>query len=558
MNSINDQKPATKNQITNTKPKINISANVLQGYFGNSINGGMLKPIYYKQVMAGEKHVEFRLKACIKMLTPKTPAYQALKATFKAYFVPNSRVWANAEKFTAQKGGSTVTKIKEVPNIGGLELNWISNESDNAFKIPITDTDIWRDSWVSTYIPRFQTGRVTETTLTFPKYSALPLRGFMAIYNDYERNKEYDSAWAEFNGDTVTSSEWNMYMNSYTVSSKVAQKLIVRGKRQNSYYTDYRTEMLGEDITEPVSGTGDLITITEWEKKVAEMRSQAENAQLNDWDIIAKIRGSKRIKTGKVQLLGTKTINLNYSAVTQSTYNINENVEEEFQAMGTQGAYSYTEIDIPMYRMEEFEEEGYIHITMQVSADSVFETGFERTGLNVNVMDQYRPDLKQLKHDVLYEIEKCGTNTTTYTNINGFKRKYSELFKLPNVISGDLFSTGAYRCKLQKGQTVKTLTAKTKEIPQKSFQFFEIDDKQTQDGYLKNIWQDYTDILINENQAVKQTVQYVEPTTSGTIYPSFIRILGQNQVFFVGMATCVADLPVDGEIKNNFTTWGEK
>ena len=119
---INEQSPATKNQITSEKPSIIKNANMLQGYFANSINGGHIKPITYKYVMAGEKHMEYRLQASIKMLTPLTPCYQRLKAVFKAYFVPNSRVWDNAEKFLSQKGGSTETNIKKIPNLGGKEV----------------------------------------------------------------------------------------------------------------------------------------------------------------------------------------------------------------------------------------------------------------------------------------------------------------------------------------------------------------------------------------------------------------------------------------------------
>ena len=37
-----------------------------------------------------------------------------------------------------------------------------------------------------------------------------------------------------------------------------------------------------------------------------------------------------------------------------------------------------------------------------------------------------------------------------------------------------------------------------------------------------------------------------------------VRIIGQNQIFFVGMATCVCDLPIDEKIRKNYTTWGEK
>ena len=554
---INEQSPATKNQITNKKPSIIKNANVLQGYFANSINGGHIKPITYKYVMAGEKHMEYRLQASIKMLTPLTPCYQRLKAVFKAYFVPNSRVWNNAEKFLSQKGGSTETKIKKIPNLGGKKIPKIqTGNQTNTIDIEIFDTDFWRDSWANCYIPKYLTGYVTATgNETLPEYSVLPFRGFKAIYNDFERNKEYDNTLYEYKEDTVSQAEVE---DIFKTDEHNIENYIIRGKRQNSYYTDYRTELLGEETTEPNgSANGAMIDLTEWEKRVAELRSQAENAQANDWDIIAKIRGSKKLTEGKVQLLGTKTVGLNYQAITQNAYNTNTGIKEEFQTMGTQGAYSYTEVDIPLYQMVEFNEEGYVHIIMQVTADTVFETGFERTGLNVNYDDIYRPDLKDLKHDVLYQIEKDGSRSIkdNLKAVDGFKRKFSEYFKLPQPIGGDMTTGGAYETKFTDMYTISGTQEGTRIEPNRTFQFFEIDDRYTNQYAKKQIWKDYTDLLINKNMAIKQEEEKI--AGMGGTY-DIIRVKGQNQIFFVGMASCVCELPIDENIRKNYTKWGEK
>lgn len=554
---INEQSPATKNQITNEKPSIIKNANVLQGYFANSINGGHIKPITYKYIMAGEKHMEYRLQASIKMLTPLTPCYQRLKAVFKAYFVPNSRIWDNAEKFLSQKGGSTEAKIKKIPNLGGMTIPQIKTGGNPDFlNITILDTDLWRDSWANCYIPKYLTGLVGAENETFPEYSILPFRGFKAIYNDFERNKEYDNELEEYKNDTVTDAE---VKSIFSPNDATVENMIIRGKRQNSYYTDYRTELLGEETTEPNgSANGAMIDLTEWEKRVAELRSQAENAQANDWDIISKIRGSKKLTEGKVQLLGTKTVGLNYQAITQNAYNTNTGVKEEFQTMGTQGAYSYTEIDIPLYQMVEFNEEGYVHIIMQVTADTVFETGFERTGLNINYDDIYRPDLKDLKHDVLYQIEKDGSRSIkgNLKAVDGFKRKFSEYFKLPQPIGGDMTTGGAYETKMTAFDTITGTPEATRIEPNRTFQFFEIDDRYTNSYARKNIWKDYTDELINKNMAIRQEEESVQnnPLTSSG---DTIRIKGQNQIFFIGMASCVCELPIDENIRKSYTTWGE-
>ncbi len=558
LKSINDQTPATKNQITNSKPDIIKNSNDLMGYFANSINGGFIKPITYKYVMAGEKHLEYRMRMNIRMLTPLTPAYQKLKATFRTYFVPNKRVWDNAEKFISQKGGSTETKIKTIPNLGGKPTPTITLH-DNTTNIPLFDTDLWRDSWENCYMPKYMTGLEIDkgtTMQALPEYSVLPFRGFKAIYNDFERNKEYDPEWTEYKGDTVTDTEYRSLFEMTNLTT--VNRYIVRGKRQNSYYTDYRTELLGEETTEPTPTNGQLIDFTEWEKTVAELRSQAENSQLNDWDIIAKIRGSKKLTEGKVQLLSTKTVGLNYQAITQSTYNTNANIKEEFQTMGQQGAYSYTEVDIPLYQMQEFNEEGYIHVIMQVSADTIFETGFERTGLNINYDDIYRPDLKDLKHDVLYRIEKDGSRSivNNLKSVDGFKRKFSEYFKLPQPIGGDMTTGGAYQTASDGTNNFIMTEAKTRIEPQRTFQFFEIDDRFSNEYVPKKIWKDYTDLQINKNQAIRQEELRINSNKTNEDYEILIK--GQNQIFFIGLAECITNLPIDENIRKNYTTWGEK
>lgn len=556
LRSIQEQKPATKNQISNNKPDVFKNANFMEGYFANSCNGGMLRPIAYKKVMAGEKIYDYSMKIRISMLTPKTPAYQRLKANLKCFFVPDSRVWKNSEKFYSQRGGSTETKISEIPNLGGVSVPFWT-DSTASQDIIYTDTEYFRDSWVSSYVPKYQTGSVSDTVYNvLPKYNVLPLRGFVAIYNDFLRNKEYDAALQEFDTDTVTSGESNYYFptlsNSFILLVYSYNHL--RGRRQNSYYTDYRTELLGDDIDAPSDALQNVVSLTEWQKQVAELRSEAENAQLNDWDIISKIRGSKPLTEGKVNLLGQREIGLNYKAIAQDTYNVNETISEDFQVLGQQGAYSYTEAEVTLFQMQEFKEEGFIHVVMQVTADTVFETGFERTLLNVGAFDNYRPDLVNLKNDVLYDIEKSGTRITgaeDLTSVTGFKRKYSEYFKLPNCIAGDM-TTGGYYKTSSNDNGSGSIDFNTRYASKRTYQFFEIDDREQADFEPKNIWQDYTDFLINKNQAIMQDEVTL---TLGTGIYSYIQ--GQNQIFFVGVHACVADLPMDESIKGNYTKWGE-
>ncbi len=584
MNDIQAQKPFTTSQIKQTKPNVPSTTSILSGYIANSMNGGHDKVIAFKQVMAGEKHKEYRLNMNIQMLTPLTPAYQQLKMTIRTYFVPNSRVWKNAEKYTAQKGGTSEIKIEEIPNLYGKVIPQIIGQTENQ-RVGLQNTTIWRDSFISTYIPRVNGNDIIfdsnyETPL--PKVSVLPLRGRVAIYNDLERNKEYSPEMMEYNGDTVSDEEWESYLPLDPNKTEFYQ---MRSRRENNYYTDYRTELQGLNIESPIDNTNafwegqtQLLEWAAWESKINEARAEAENAQKTDWEIIAEIRGSKLLTEGKVQLIGQKTFNLSYNSVTQNTYNNNEDINPEFKVMGKQGAYSYTNINTAIYAGFEFNEEGYVHVIATISADTAFINGFDRLELNCTPLEQYRPELKDEKLDVLKLAEMTTVSgiglslNQLYQENVGFKRKFSEYFKLPNLIRGDMeekeiFRTYTNANLLGLGATTFN-TDLTKILPNDTYQFFEqnilyldnVKIPQYNDptpslynGMKKNIWKDYTDIMINKNLAIKETV-FALPGEGGE---TNIWVDGQNQVFFVGVATCLANLPIDEAIKNNFTKWGE-
>lgn len=424
--------------------------------------------------MAGERHREYRLKLNMQMLTPKTPTYQNLTCTVRAYFVPNSRVWKNAEEYTAQKGGSSEIKIKEIPNVEGFKYPKAENE-DGSKLTNLTNTEAWRDAFISSYYPRINQFGLTDNLPPnlglLPKLSVLPLRGRLAIYNDMERHKEYEPKEAEYFDDTVSEEEFKSYLPIPENTLRM-DVLNGRAKRQNSYYTDYRTEIQGfeSSLPEPSSDRS-LITWAAWESKIAEARAESENANANPWQIIAKIRGSKMLSEGKVQLIGQKSFNLNYAAITQNTYNNSNDVSEEFRVMGKQGAYSYTEVEFPIYAGMEFVEEGYVHFIATVSADTVFEKAFDRSLLDCTPLEEYRPDLKDDKLDVLYKIE-VNSETPEDNSILGFKRRFSQYFKLPSIVSGDLTSDNYYTRKL--GTTKYMFDENDQTITQKPSNFLNI------------------------------------------------------------------------------------
>lgn len=402
------------------------------------------------------------------------------------------------------------------------------------------------------------TSELYRNARRLPAVNILPLRAVRAIKNDMWRNKEYDPIETEYKTTEVSTQEWQSYMPN---NIEKLQNNILRARKNNSYYMNYRTELQGEETPLPqmINEGATLLDWMSWEHKADLVRQETMDSQLNTWDVIARIRGSKKLTEGKVQLVGFRDFDINYSAITQNTYNNNQEIAEEFRVMGKQGAYSYTYLDMPIYGGYETVEEGIMIISIHVYADTIFETGWERTLLNINKEDQYRPELKDLKEDVIYKIESGteyfasipGQNSVDYKEAFGFKRRFSELFKLPNVCQGDMCTEGYYRY----GDDYDMATGNI-QISNGTYQFSmpaiekyydKIIDKQMK----LDIWKDYTDILINKNLAIPEVAKVqIEEN-------AFICLNGQNQLFYGGELELDCELPIDKDIIDDFTEYGE-
>lgn len=557
----NKQTPATLNQIETTTPSIPRSFSILSGMLGGTFNAGHYRTIALKEVMADERIAVEGAKLFIQLQTPKTPAYQRLSAVVDVYHVPHIRVMKNYADFAAQS--NPANKVQDLPNFGGKTFPYKNN---GVIAISLQETTAWRDNVYSAYIPRVGAGAPIDTVQDenpfnmAPPINALACRGWTAIWNDMLRNKEFDEPREEYNGDTVSTQEWDSYM--WNGSLTTADFYTGRARRNNSYYTNYRTQLQGyetlniDDIGAEYDQTNFALNWASFESQFNEVRKQAENAQKNTWDVMQEIKGAKKLTQGRVQHIARRTFPINYSAITQNAYNNNEAIEDKFRVMGFQGGFSYTEIDLAFINNVEIIEDGYLHVVMTVTAETVFESGIERQFLNNNWKDRYRPDLKDDKLDVLYECE-YGTpyfqnteNENAYTKTIGFKRRYNEYFKLPNMLNGEVYNRGYYQT--NAGGYID-MEEQNRIVPNNTYQFFEFAGNKFQTTDLrildKKIWLDYTDIMLNKNLAIQQPGN---TNNEGTTL-----LQGPNQIVYFGEHYCVTDMPIDEAIKDNYTKWGE-
>lgn len=513
--------------------------NVLTGIIGNTWNAGICNPIAYKKVYAGTKIKKYTISGQIRMNTPVAPLATKLTTTFKAFMVPNSAVWDEAEKFSAQKGTALTNNVIREVNIP-FQNKRITIDGK---EINLVDTTLWRDSFASSYLPRMATSQSETSTINI-SVSALPLRGYNEIYNKYLRHKELDPEVPTWKTSTVSAQELETLLPDTNIDlrHKSDKK---RGKKRNNYFTNIRTSLTGKLTEKYKDAFNDdhqpLAFHTEWQKTIAEARQQAENEQLNDWEIIAKLRGSRKADQGKVQLIGMAEVGHNYSQVAQTTYN-EATPNENFQSLGTTGAYSYTEFSIDIINYEEIIEDGYIHIIAQTSADTIFSTGINRELLNLNWDEQYRPELAELKDDVLKEVEIYTNDYSDTRNSIGYKRKFSEAFELPKHIAGDLTPNGFFE--IDENQKIPS---EAFWLCQENNMLHKANDETT---FQTNWWRDNTDILLNETMALKQPIAKVDTSND-------YRLIGKNQFRMIAKTSMIADLPIDNRIKDDFKAQGE-
>lgn len=236
-----------------------------------TLNGGMEYPIMFKEVLAGEYIKDWKIDNITRLITPLVPTLDKVYVTIKAFFVPHTRVWKNAELALAQKASSVSPYLEQsysIPN----------------YTVPQTNTnyDMFRNSLLARY------GMANYAGDT--KVNALLFRGYRAIYNDYIINKEYENPKIEWDTDTVTTAEQDAIKGYNTASGTVYPNAyyIEASQTRKGYLTNVFSTLNSdlESFDDYESGNPYRFQHLEWEQKYKNAKQNILNANKNDWDII--------------------------------------------------------------------------------------------------------------------------------------------------------------------------------------------------------------------------------------------------------------------------------
>ena len=178
----------------------------------------------FKEVLAGEYIKSWSLDNITRLITPLVPTMDRVYINIKAFFVPHTRVWDDAERALAAKND-----LKNY-NDFDLDLATIPHVTINK---NITKYKPYKESLIGRY------GLPNNAGDT--KINPLLMRGYRAIINDFIINKEYEMPKVEWTDSGVTAAE-KAALESYDLSTgETDNAYIIEGAQtRRSYLTNIK------------------------------------------------------------------------------------------------------------------------------------------------------------------------------------------------------------------------------------------------------------------------------------------------------------------------------
>lgn len=390
-----------------------------------SMMGGLLYPLLYKEVLPGEYIRELSIENLTRMLTPLVPTFDKVFMKIDAYFVPHTRVWKDAEKNLANKNDTENRNnhhINKLPTLEYQYLNTYSTKSPYKF----------------TLLNRYGIPNAYGGTL---KINPLLLRGYRAIFNDFIRIKDYEPKKVEWNETLITAAEISA-IEAFTDDDGDIKNsnayIIEAAPTRKGYLTNIKSRLSkGMDTLDSLISHdgGEIGEHLDWQTRYNDAKQSQDNANKNDWDIVAEMGGTQPINYNQVEHLGSIEYQLNYQQITQSAPEINESTP-----LGTTGSFSYTRADGVLFNHKEFKQHGFIHILINLQIDKAMERSINKELLKTSVEDIFRPGLADKEIQLLQNVE-IGAGTTGVIQGIAYQPPWSEYKRLPSLTTGEMETT---------------------------------------------------------------------------------------------------------------------
>jgi hypothetical protein len=531
----------SRQDISNSKPRVKKAGyHTMKAPFATGTHGSKVVPFGAIEYLAGAKISNLQSDFIIKMQPLSHVTFDNLKLQMFAVYVPNTRVWNSfdADAFSSQKEDRYQSKIVSPPMITPGNPQVVNLSGTNTVTYTTT---LWRDSIAYHYF-----GKEGLSSAPFG-FNALYTRGYRAIWNDIFRDKIMNPALPEWNESIVTAAERNSTFHYGLVpeTNPVIDRPSSSWSLQNcpsykSYWNNWRHSVYSNNNA--VDNTS-LFTHVVSQQQIDEFRSQSENINKTDAEIIAEIRGTYIARQNQCYIIGQKTIDIDISLQPMTG-------DTSALQLGADGALSYTygSADIISDTFSA-PKDGIIHYLYYICAadSSVWQNGINVEHTKSNWSDFYRPSLGIIKDAPIYSREINGNNDNS---IVGYKRRYSEYFRHPVYIRGDFPQfTSSFSSTNSRTNTRGFATNNTNDTVRISL-------PSTSDWNLLSTREEVGSPIWNRYDHVVHSLRRILLFNGGTLTTDeFVR--RSSQTFYLyGSVSLTIDQPIAESIKNEIIPYG--
>lgn len=484
MNRNNERHFANIPQVHISRSTFNRPQNIL-----TTFNAGELVPFYVDEVLPGDTF-RVRTSAIIRQTTPKYPVMDDAYIDIYYFFVPNRIVWDNFRFFMGEVDSTPWMPTKEykVPEIKIKKMPGLG-----AGALPETGTIL---DYMG--VPTKCVNDNGELDI-----NALPVRGYVKIWNEFFRDQNVDNAATLKTDDSDA---------GYNTNAKSEAEATTEKRLANAYkggyclpvnkFHDYFTSCLpypqrGPEVNLPMTGNAPIKGFQDSELKTVvpnivnpvyqgEVHGGA-NTQIGTQNNTWFVDGNKRAYLGAdLSKVNAATINdLRQAVAVQHYYeamarggsryreqvrsiygvtisdktvqvpeylgggryhvNMNQIIQtsaannETNTPLGETGAVSITPINEASFT-KSFEEHGFVIGVMCVRHDRSYQQGLERFWSRKDRLDYYVPQFANLGEQPVKKREIMATGTATDDETFGYQEAWADYRYKPNRVSGKMRS----------------------------------------------------------------------------------------------------------------------
>lgn len=414
---------ASHNTVPNSVPKTRRKDKWynIKGDLIGSCNAGYAIPVHFQWYTAGTPIRDLEFEQLIKRKTPVRPNMTALSLTKTTTFTPLNAVMEGAYLWESQNSNAFQEAITEMPRatVYTSRFNGERNSDIYPYKNKAT-TRTWLDIVLNS--------QQASSSNTQSPVNLTLIRAMKLNYNYIFRPKQDIAPYIEYRQNVPTPGE----IASLELNSPENQ--IRRTTKKMTYTNSWRRELQVDGSL--INTTFNQAEHTNWQAERAELLRQADNQEKSDIEILREFYHVKMPHENRPLIIGQETCRLDDTIIAQASTTAEAN-------LGVDGAVTTVADKSKLVDGFHSNTSGWIITWYEFRTEPTPIGTRNRESFLNSYKDFFRKDLLAVKDDVMYAREALSIDISA-TEIIGYKRKYSELTRLPNTYIGEAVDTGDY------------------------------------------------------------------------------------------------------------------